>query len=543
MNAEQLASFLQKATQDKPSTNQPTPNNQPTQPTQPVNQPTQNKQNITQFLEKHQKILSPEDFEKLKMLAVQLQSKKITKQDFEKEFGIINARHQQRIKNQSNNIPVTQTRPQTTTQPQSLLEKHTQQLSPEMKQLIIMYSNTPKEKKQETLQKHPELIPILRKIAEQKNAQKMQATQTAQSTQPIQQPKPQSTQQPVQKQPIVQQKTQVIQQSIQKPTAMKPQNFQPPPQGFIQRQNVPGQKTLQQQQQIQQQMQQNKINQERVQQQQQQQQQLLQQQQPPTKKQKVAEPKKSGRPAKEEETDIDSLNDVTKIAGVNLEKEDSLWDEDEESTEKYYFQKQPDFLNKGPLTNKIQLKANQMKLTEISDEVYDCISLSVQERMYNIIDDLIKISNHRHVKHDFKSVTSRKEKMLFESMNVLKESVKMVESEDKTEKKKITKKSDKKDDEDEDYKTSSANMAAEMAIIGDFGTSKKRKMMFDSKTTSSSTSSTPNSDNDSMSSLTSNFQKKKKKSTIELNDILLHMEKEEKLKKSKLLHGVYLKRK
>jgi hypothetical protein len=91
--------------------------------------------------------------------------------------------------------------------------------------------------------------------------------------------------------------------------------------------------------------------------------------------------------------DIESLNDVTKIAGVNLEKESS-WFEDGEVSEKFTLQRIPDFLNRGPLTNKIQLKAKQMKIQEISDDVFECVSLSVNERMHQIIDELIKISNH-----------------------------------------------------------------------------------------------------------------------------------------------------
>jgi hypothetical protein len=71
---------------------------------------------------------------------------------------------------------------------------------------------------------------------------------------------------------------------------------------------------------------------------------------------------------------------------------------------------------------------------------------------------------------------------LHESISSLAGSVKLIENEEKIEKKKPSKQVKNTDEEDENYKIANANLAAEMAIIGDFGNSKKRKMNFHSET-------------------------------------------------------------
>jgi acyl transferase domain-containing protein len=492
MNPDQLASFLQKATS--------TPQNVPKNPTQSTPQP--QKQNMSQFLEKYQKVLPPNDFNDLKSLAISLQKQEISKPEFESGFQQILLKNQAPNTNVQNQTVETQT-----------------PISTEMKQLITLYSRSTKDEKHLILKKHPELVPVLKQMVEQKRSQVappgIQPTQNA----PIIQQIPKTQQPPPQTFPQFQPLKQTFQppvQAIPKPQIKNPQ--MPPqtlPQTFIQKPTL-------QKPNIDLKLEKSTAS-----------------APPPQKKQKI-ENKKPPKPKEEEAVDIDSLNDVTKIAGVNLEKEESSWFEDEEVSEKYTLQRLPDFLNRGPLTNKIQLKANQMKIQEISDDVYECVSLSVNERMYHIIEALIKISNHRQVKHTSKTNVSNKERKLHETISSLTESVKLIENEDKMDKKKPAKKVEKKDEDDEDYKTSSANLAAEMAIMGDFGNSnKKRKMNFEQK----SNSLTMNTETQMESHTGPKVVVEKKKSTIVLEDILFHMEKEEKLKKSKLLHGIYLKRK
>jgi hypothetical protein len=495
MNPDQLASFLQQATS--------TPQIVPQNPTQTTPQP--QKQNMAQFLEKYQNMLPPNDFNSLKALAINLQKQEITKSQFESGFQQI------LLKNQApTNVQTNQT-----------VESQQPQISnSDMKQLITIYSRSTKEQKHLMIKQHPELIPVLKQMVEQKKM----GQPTTQVAPPNQQTTPIIQQVPKIQPP---QQFQPLKQTFQSPVqAIPKQQIKNPPQALPQPMFVQKPQNLQNVQKPQ-----NMDNHMKV-------EKSTASAPPPQKKQKI-ENKKTPKPKEEEAVDIDSLNDVTKIAGVNLEKEESSWFEDEEASEKYTLQRLPDFLNRGPLTNKIQLKANQMKIQEISDDVYECVSLSVNERMYHIIEALIKISNHRQVKHSSKTNISNKERKLHETISSLTESVKLIENEEKVEKKKPAKKAEKKDDDDDDYKTTSANLAAEMAIMGDFGNpNKKRKMNFDQKSNPSMNTETQIESNHGPKIVVD-----KKKSTIVLDDILLHMEKEEKLKKSKLLHGIYLKRK
>jgi hypothetical protein len=80
MNPDQLASFLQKATS--------TPQNIPKNPTPST------PQNMSQLLEKYQRVLSPNDFNDLNLLAISLQKQEIFKPEFESGFQKILLRNQ-----------------------------------------------------------------------------------------------------------------------------------------------------------------------------------------------------------------------------------------------------------------------------------------------------------------------------------------------------------------------------------------------------------------------------------------------------------------
>jgi hypothetical protein len=242
-----------------------------------------------------------------------------------------------------------------------------------MKPLIIQYSKSTKDEKHLILKKHPELVPVLKQIVEQKRmnqpgsqmAPPVVKQQPIQNTPIIQQfPKIQACLPQTFPQFLLKQTFQPPVQAIPKPQIKNPQT--PPqtlPQTFIQKPNSDLK--------------------------------LEKNTSPLQKKQKIEN--KNPLNPKEEEMDIDSLNDVTKIAGVNLEKESSWFDE---------------------------------------DVFGECL-----------IDALKFVINHK-VKHTPKANVSNKKRKLYETT----ESVKLIENEDKMEKKKPAKKLKMKDEDDEEKK-------------------------------------------------------------------------------------------
>lgn len=116
------------------------------------------------------------------------------------------------------------------------------------------------------------------------------------------------------------------------------------------------------------------------------------------------------------EQSIDQLNDVTAVSGVNLrEEEEQLLagpKEESRSTQamRRFAQEEEGrlFLEKGPLHTKVTAIAAKHGVSTVSEEAEQCLSMSVEERLRNMLYKLTKISSRRcdHEKETHKLVVT-----------------------------------------------------------------------------------------------------------------------------------------
>lgn len=103
------------------------------------------------------------------------------------------------------------------------------------------------------------------------------------------------------------------------------------------------------------------------------------------------------------EQSIDQLNDVTAVSGVNLrEEEEQLLagpKEESRSTQamRRFAQEEEGrlFLERGPLRTKVNAIATKHGVSIVSEEAEQCLSMSVEERLRNMLYKLTKISSRR----------------------------------------------------------------------------------------------------------------------------------------------------
>lgn len=103
------------------------------------------------------------------------------------------------------------------------------------------------------------------------------------------------------------------------------------------------------------------------------------------------------------EQSIDQLNDVTAVSGVNLreEEEQLLAGPKEESRTtqamRRFAQEEEGrlFLERGPLRSKVNAIAAKHGVSVVSEEAEQCLSMSVEERLRNMLYKLTKISGRR----------------------------------------------------------------------------------------------------------------------------------------------------
>ncbi|MCO5584152.1 hypothetical protein L7F22_038075 [Adiantum nelumboides] len=103
------------------------------------------------------------------------------------------------------------------------------------------------------------------------------------------------------------------------------------------------------------------------------------------------------------EQSIDQLNDVTAVSGVNLrEEEEQLLagpKEESRSTQamRRFAQEEEGrlFLERGPLRTKLNAIAAKHGVSAVSEEAEQCLSMSVEERLRNMLYKLTKISGRR----------------------------------------------------------------------------------------------------------------------------------------------------
>ncbi|KAH7282531.1 hypothetical protein KP509_35G034700 [Ceratopteris richardii] len=103
------------------------------------------------------------------------------------------------------------------------------------------------------------------------------------------------------------------------------------------------------------------------------------------------------------EQSIDQLNDVTAVSGVNLreEEEQLLAGPKEESRSNQAMRRLVQeeegrlFLDKGPLRAKVNAIAARYGVSTVSEEAEQCLSMSVEERLRNMLYKLTKIAGRR----------------------------------------------------------------------------------------------------------------------------------------------------
>eukprot|EP00026_Physarum_polycephalum_P003680 Phypoly_transcript_03693.p1 GENE.Phypoly_transcript_03693~~Phypoly_transcript_03693.p1 ORF type:complete len:746 (-),score=175.11 Phypoly_transcript_03693:42-2279(-) len=121
--------------------------------------------------------------------------------------------------------------------------------------------------------------------------------------------------------------------------------------------------------------------------------------------------------ADSEKPSIKDLNDVTKIAGVDIraEEEHSLSDLPEDQNQHGVKEVEPVLLNVNPLKKKIGGIAVQQGMKSIHEGVYEYINIAVSEHLRTILASLVRVSDHRLEVHKDElpfTVTSEPRKIL-----------------------------------------------------------------------------------------------------------------------------------
>lgn len=232
-------------------------------------------------------------------------------------------------------------------------------------------------------------------------------------------------------------------------------------------------------------------------------------------------------------SDIEAMNDVTRIAGVDLEKEetqDDFGDTHECDTLNRKLTKAPLFLNVHPLKNKIALKLRIFGLDSADHDILECISLATECRMRNYIESLINVSNHRMEIPEHKSNIVNNEKELYQTMEGVRDKVTQTKSKMSGSKRK------RKGDESKSRDLSideTQRQIDTISILADFSNNKKRKFNFMSSPTKHSGGSDATSKKNVNDPLHS--------PNILMRDVLHCMEKDPSLKKTNLMFSVYSK--
>ena len=392
-------------------------------------------------------------------------------------------------------VNIGQTKEQTVKQYYNSLDQVT-------KEKLTMYQKTPKEGKLEILRRFPELVTVIKKITEYQKGVSVQSShnKSAPSQTDIQKMKYTTTMQ--QQQPSTQ-----MQRSFTPSTTPKDYKKSNVPKiGVVVHKNTGKTNSTKQ---------------------------SFKKMLPPTRTRE----NKSAPTTRESETDIDSINDVTRIAGIDLDNEDSYGDDLDSVWEPNRLECRQPFLNEFPLRNKIALKAKNAGLTDVSNDVNNCISFAVESKMIDMIHELVRFSDNRREIHEHKTNIRSDERLLHESMMKISEASKITMSDGRNNKKRRKKSVGINDIQRETEKMDSGTQPTELDIISimtNFDNPRKRKFNSVEHTTTTT---------DSVST------KKKKKPTpsggnrptIILKDMIGCMEMKNELKKTPLMYKAYMK--